>query len=91
MALTHKGRVAMGGGLELHHGTFVHTGAAASESLVVTGVVIHASILHNSSSEDVDVAGVNISTSTSGYKNTITLAYNAGAAAGRYMLIVAHG
>lgn len=91
MALTHKGRIGLGGGVELLHGLFVHTGSAASESFVVDGVVIGYGINHNSSSESKEAPGVSVSSSTSGYKITLTFRYNAPVAAGTYWMLIKHG
>lgn len=91
MAVTPSGRIGLGGGVELIHGTFTHTGAASEETLVVDGVCTGAGVLHNSSTEDIQTSGVSISSSTSGYKTTLTFNYNAGVAAGRFWILVMHG
>ncbi len=91
MAVTPRPRIGIAGNLSVLLGTFTHTGAAAEETLVVDGVPYGAMVITDSSSEVVQANPCVISTSLSGFKNTITFHYQSGVAAGKFIVFLGHG
>lgn len=92
MALSNIRKVPLGGGVEIIHGQYTHTLAAASESLVVDGEVIGLVVNpQNAANTQFDAEPNNYSTSVSGALRTITFLQNAGVSAGTFMIHIRKG
>lgn len=92
MALSNIRKCPLGGGVEIIHGQYTHTVAAASESLVVEGEVIGLLVNPQDSANTAhDAAPNGYSTSVSGALRTVTFLQNAAVSAGTFMLTVRKG
>lgn len=93
MALSNVRKCHLGGGVEMLHGNYTHTAAAASETIVVDGEVIQLVVNPQASAGtayDANLQQYSVSAAT-GALRTVSFLQNCGVSAGTFSLTIRKG